>query len=56
LDNQREAVETKEETTLNIKSISADQETPSKGFRSENRERAMEEGIQTEPSPIEKKE
>jgi hypothetical protein len=55
-DDLRGAAETKEEIPLRIKSTSADQGSPSKGSRSDKTERAKEEGMETDPSPSEKKE
>jgi hypothetical protein len=53
-DDQRGAVETKEETSPSIKSTSAEQGTSSKRTRSHKRERDKEEGMETDPSPNEK--
>jgi hypothetical protein len=55
-DDLRGAVEIKEEIHLNIKSTSADQVTPSMGTWSDKRERAEEEGMETNPSPSGKEE
>jgi hypothetical protein len=55
-DDQRGAIERKEKIPLRIKSTSADQGIPSKGTRSDKRERAKEEGMETDTSPNEKKE
>jgi hypothetical protein len=48
-DDFRGAVGTKEEIPLHIKSISADLGTPSKGTRSDKRERTENEGMEIDP-------
>jgi hypothetical protein len=52
----RGTVQRKEEIPLKIKSTSTDQATPSKGTQPEKRDRTKEEGMETNPSPNEKKE
>jgi hypothetical protein len=47
-DDMRGAVEAKEEIPLNIKCTSADQVTSSKGTGSDKKERAEEEGMETD--------
>jgi hypothetical protein len=55
-DHWRGAAERRKEIPLNVKSTSADQGTPSKGTRSDKRERAEEEGMETDSCPSKKKE
>jgi hypothetical protein len=55
-DDHRGVLDRKKEFPLKIKSISADQGTPSKGTWPDKRERAKEGGIDTDPFPNEKKE
>jgi hypothetical protein len=52
-DDQRGAVERKGEIPLKMKSTNADQWTPSKGTRSDKRERGTEERMEIDPSPNE---
>jgi hypothetical protein len=54
-DDQRGTADTKEEIPLSSKSTSADQGTLLKGNWSDKKERAKEEGMQTDPSPSEMK-
>jgi hypothetical protein len=53
-DNRRGAADVKEETPPSIKSISADQETPSKRTWPDRKEKAKVEGMETDPSPNKK--
>jgi hypothetical protein len=53
LDDQRGTMKMEEEIPLNMNSISADRGTPLKETWSDKKERAEEEGMETDPSPSE---
>jgi hypothetical protein len=55
-DNRRGAADAKEETLPSIKSISADQGTPSKRTWPDRKEKSKVEGIETDPPPLINKE